>query len=142
MARKEETGPGDVVLVHLEERPASFARIEAVREHERRGWFYCDLLVLGVPLQPVTWILERAQIDGTPFTMGGQPVRLERLPAVGSLHTPAAAPESSEDPAANPAPVSTGEGVTAPRTPASRPRKRPREAAGPGNVVRLFPRDE
>jgi hypothetical protein len=34
----------------------------------------------SVPLQELTWILEPGQIDGEPFTMGGNPVRIERLP--------------------------------------------------------------
>ena len=32
-----------------------------------------------MPAQELTWILEPAQIDGEPFTMGGTPIRIERL---------------------------------------------------------------
>jgi hypothetical protein len=76
---QRSTNPGDIVLVHLHGKPASFARIEAVRPHDRRGWYYCDLLILAVPPQAVSWILERAQIDGAEFTMGGRGVRMERM---------------------------------------------------------------
>ncbi|MFM7143687.1 MAG: hypothetical protein ACKO2K_17420 [Alphaproteobacteria bacterium] len=86
MARPRGTGPGDLVLVHFQGRPATFARIEDIRPQGRPGWFFCDLLVLTVPPQPMTWILEREQIDGVGFTMGGQPVRIERAPDVGALH--------------------------------------------------------
>lgn len=101
MAEEErENEPGDVVLVHLDGQPAGYARLEEIRRHTRPGWYECDLLFLAQPLQPVTWILEREQIDGTPFTMGGRPVQIERLPDLGAAHTarPSSAPaEAGED---------------------------------------------
>lgn len=84
--KKESNRPGDVVLIHIEDNPAGFARLEEIRGHARPGWFECDLLFLSQPLAAVTWILEREQIDGTPFTMGGRPVRIERLPGLGEVH--------------------------------------------------------
>lgn len=86
MAKPRSTQPGDVVLIHFREQPASYARVEDIRLHERRGWFFCDLLFLSVPPQPITWILQRHQIDGEIFTMGGESVRIERLPELASLH--------------------------------------------------------
>lgn len=110
----KENEPGDVVLVHLDGKAAGYARIEEIREHTRPGWHECDLLFLGQPLQPVTWILEREQIDGTPFTMGGRPVQIDRLPDLGDVHAeraPALPPAEEEDaePAAVGPPVSGGE---------------------------------
>ena len=88
MSNEEKNNrPGDVVLIHIEDNPAGFARIEEVRGHARPGWFECDLLFLSQPLAAVTWILEREQTDGTPFTMGGRPVRIERLPTLGEVHS-------------------------------------------------------
>ncbi len=86
MAKPRSTAPGDVVLIHFRDQPASFARIEEIRLHERRDWFYCDLLMLALPPQPVTWVLRREQIDGSAFTMGGESVRIERLPDLGNAH--------------------------------------------------------
>lgn len=102
MPRDEvENAPGDVVLVHLDGSPAGYARIEEIRSHARPGWNECDLLFLAQPLQPVTWILEREQIDGAPFTMGGRPVRIERLPEPGVVHRERAeAPAPPESPPA------------------------------------------
>jgi len=85
-ADKRENEPGDVVLVHLDGKPTGYARVESIRRHDRPGWHECDLLFLSQPPQPVTWILEREQIDGAPFTMGGRPVRIERLPEPGDVH--------------------------------------------------------
>lgn len=101
MAKPRSTAPGDVVLIHFRDQPASFARIEEIRRHERPDWFYCDLLMLALPPQPVTWILRREQIDGSAFTMGGESVRIERLPDLGTAHSPGAPsggdlPESSK----------------------------------------------
>jgi hypothetical protein len=138
MPRKRGTLPGDVVLIHYQGRPASFARVEDLRSHPRPGWFFCDLLVLAVPVQAVTWILEREQIDGADFTMGGEPVRLERLPDVGSVHEKRRAAEPAESAlrdAAAPGSGSDAEGGASPPRTAERP-----QTAREGNVVQLFPR--
>ena len=92
---------GDVVLVHLDEQPAGYARVEEIRGHSRPDWYECDLLFLGSPLQMVTWILEREQIDGAPFTMGGRPVKIEGLPPPGQAFqaseiSPSAQPSEPE----------------------------------------------
>ncbi|MBU6282377.1 hypothetical protein KGQ64_09070 [bacterium] len=147
MARPRGTGPGDLVLIHFQGRPATFARVEGLRPQGRPGWFFCDLLVLTVPPQPMTWILEREQVDGTGFTMGGQPVRIERAPDVGVVHEQVREAErakgSSESTDSSPA--EGGEG-------GARPGDREAGAGGattgpardesrrPGNVVQLFPR--
>ena len=43
------------------------------------GWWQVKLLALSFPLQVFTWILDGSQIDGGEFTMGGTPVRLEKV---------------------------------------------------------------
>jgi len=70
---------GDVVLIYYEEQPAVFARIEAIEPDVKKGWYQVLLLILTLPVQPVTWILREEYIDGTPFTMGGKAVRLEEV---------------------------------------------------------------
>ncbi len=148
MARPRGTGPGDLVLIHLQGRPATFARVEDIRAQGRPGWFFCDLLVLTVPPQPMTWILEREQIDGVGFTMGGQPVRIERAPDVGVVHEQMRAAERAKGAAegATDAPAGAESGGGAPgdgeqaagkASSAAAPEAEPRR---PGNVVRLFPR--
>ncbi len=72
--------PRDVILVSLAEQPAFFARVEEILPDRKKGWLQLRFRVLTVPPQELTWILEPAQIDGEPFTMGGTPVRMERLP--------------------------------------------------------------
>jgi len=74
-----ETKVGDLVLIHVEGKPAAYARVEDMEPDIKPGWLRVKLLVLTVPIQLVTWILQPEQVDGTPFTMGGTPMRLERV---------------------------------------------------------------
>jgi hypothetical protein len=71
--------PGDVILIHVEEKPAFYARVEEILFDAKKGWRQMRFVVLTVPLQEMTWTLEPSQIDGDPFTMGGTPLRIERL---------------------------------------------------------------
>src|SRR5512136_654540 len=73
------TGIHDLVLVHVDNRPGFFARIEAITPDVKPGWWQVKLLVLTMPLQVYTWILDESQIDGAPYTMGGTPIRLEKI---------------------------------------------------------------
>lgn len=90
-------GVNDLVLVHIENKPGFFARIEDVAADVKPGWWQVKLLVLTIPLQVYTWILDEAQINGEPFTMGGTPIRLEKI-----MSPPAAI--SSSQAAPQPAP--------------------------------------
>lgn len=71
----------DLVLVHIDNKPSFFARIEAIEPDAKPGWWQVTFLVLGLPLQVNTWILDTSQVEGAPFTMGGTPVRLEKITA-------------------------------------------------------------
>lgn len=67
----------DVVLIYLEDKPLSFARIENIAPDIKRDWYHVKLLILQVPLQVVTWILRNAYINGEEFTMEGKRIRME-----------------------------------------------------------------
>ena len=73
---------GDVVLVHYQEKPASYARIETIEPDIKKGWYQVTFLLLTLPAQTVTWILRDEYINGGSFTMGGQPMRLEKVKRV------------------------------------------------------------
>jgi hypothetical protein len=100
--------PRDVILVHVQEKPAFFARVEEILPDVKKGWRHMRFQVLNVPLQEITWTLEPVQIDGEPFTMGGTPIRIERLPDP--------VPAVSEDSA--PKPGDPGRVISFPRRPA------------------------
>ena len=70
---------GDLVLIHFQDKPAVYGRIESIEPDVKRDWYQVTLLLLTLPAQTVTWILREAYINGEPFTMGGQPMRLERV---------------------------------------------------------------
>lgn len=73
------TQENDIVLIYFEEKPLVFARIEEIHPDVKPDWFQVKLLLLQVPLQPVTWILRTAYINGDEFTMNGKRMRLERV---------------------------------------------------------------
>jgi hypothetical protein len=75
------TNIGDVVLVYMDNNPAFFARIEEISADVKPGWFQVKFLVLQVPLLSVTWILREAYYNGDEFTMGGRPMRVEKVVA-------------------------------------------------------------
>lgn len=75
------TKVGDVVLVYMDNNPAFFAKVEEIFTDVKPGWFQVKLLVLQVPLLVVTWILREAYFNGQEFTMGGKPMRIEKVVA-------------------------------------------------------------
>ncbi len=70
----------DLVLVHLERKPAFYARLNDISPDVKRGWYQAELLVLTLPSQTMVWILEESHLNGEEFTMGGRPVKLELIP--------------------------------------------------------------
>ena len=71
----------DLVLVHVDNKPGFYARIEEITPDVKKGWWVVKLLVLSFPLQVYTWILDDSQVAGAPFTMGGTPLQLEKIAA-------------------------------------------------------------
>ncbi len=69
----------DLVLVHVDRKPGFYARIEDIVPDVKPGWWQVKLLVLTFPLQVYTWILDESQVAGADFTMGGTPIRLEKV---------------------------------------------------------------
>ncbi len=101
LPKREAIAPNDIVLVHFENKPAFFARVERIDPDYKRGWWRVKLFVLALPMQVITWIIDEEQIRGADFTMGGVPVRIEKAvpPAEASLEDiePAPAPEPAEN---------------------------------------------
>ena len=91
---------GDVVLIHYQEQPVAYARIEEIAPDMKKSWYQVTLLLLTLPLQSVTWILREEYINGNSFTMGGQSVRLEKVKRV----LPRGAPQDDGRPRSSKAP--------------------------------------
>ncbi|MBN1847113.1 MAG: hypothetical protein JW932_00860 [Deltaproteobacteria bacterium] len=79
---------GDVVLVYFKDQPTVYARIEYVEPDVKKDWFRVTLQLFTIPIQVVTWILRAEYINGEAFTMGGNPMRLERINPVSPPQTP------------------------------------------------------
>ncbi len=91
---------GDVVLIYYKDEPSVYARIELIEPDVKKGWYQVSLLMLTLPPQPVTWILREEYINGEPFTMGGQPLRIEAVPIASPARD-----------SAEPSPSTGGEGL-------------------------------
>jgi hypothetical protein len=89
---------GDLLLIHYQEQPTIYARIESVEPDSKRGWYQLGLMLLSIPPQVVTWILRDVYIDGESFTMGGKSVRLEFVEKPSPSERPVVKEESGKDP--------------------------------------------
>ena len=75
---------GDVVLVHYQDQPTMYARIETIKPDIKKGWYQVTFLLLTIPAQTITWILREEYINGAPFTMGGNSIILKEVVAGNS----------------------------------------------------------
>ncbi len=69
----------DIVLIHFEDQPSTYARVESITPDVKKDWFIIELLLLQIPLQNITWILKDIYICGEEFRMDGNRVRLEKI---------------------------------------------------------------
>lgn len=72
-----ETRIGDIKLIHHNNNPVVYARVEEIVADAKPGWWQVRLLILQVPSREVTWILRDEYIDGGEFTMDGEPMVLK-----------------------------------------------------------------
>lgn len=88
---------GDVVLVYHSERASFFARIDSIEPDMKKGWYKVQLLILTLPIRTVTWILREEYLNGMPFTMEGNAIRIEAVkPLPPEPDTDSAKGQSSE----------------------------------------------
>lgn len=97
------TTVNDLILVHIDGKPGFYARVDEIIPDVKHGWWQVKLLVLCMPLQVYTWILEESQINGAPFTMGGTPIMMEKVVSPVVVGEKKASSDSDGSPA--PAPV-------------------------------------
>jgi hypothetical protein len=69
----------DVVLIHFEDAPVSFARVESILPDAKKDWYHVKFLMLQIPLQVVTWILKDDYINGDDFHMNGKKMRITKV---------------------------------------------------------------
>ena len=78
---------GDIVLIHYEDQPGLYARIEDIRADVKKDWYQVTLLLLTIPSQVITWILREEYINGAPFTMGGKSMTLKEVKRISPEKT-------------------------------------------------------
>ncbi len=75
MPLKETTGPGDIVVVMVEEPQSLFYALvtEIERDPAKKDeWWHVHLQILSFPPQPAVWTLREPQFTGREvFSMGG-----------------------------------------------------------------------
>ncbi|MDL2328887.1 hypothetical protein LJC71_03930 [Desulfosarcina sp. OttesenSCG-928-A07] len=98
----------DIVLIHFEDTPLCFARIEDILPDSKPDWYHVKLLMLQVPLEVVTWILRDRYIMGDEFTMNGNRIRLERVVSPEASSPESSLPDKAPDPSPPPSPKSSG----------------------------------
>ena len=91
----------EIVLIHIEEQPAFYARVEKITADVKPQWWRVKFLMLTIPLNVATWILDDEQIRGADFTMGGTPIRIEKVEVPEEIESPedkdgTAKPEDTE----------------------------------------------
>jgi hypothetical protein len=78
----------EIVLIHIEEQPAFYARVEKITADVKPQWWRVKFLMLTIPLNVATWILDDEQIRGADFTMGGTPIRIEKVEVPEEIESP------------------------------------------------------
>lgn len=68
---------GDVVLIHHQDQPTIYARIESIEPDIKKDWYQVTFLLLSIPAKQVTWILREEYFNGASFTMGGVPMLIK-----------------------------------------------------------------
>jgi hypothetical protein len=104
MEKTSTTREGDLVLVYFKDQPTMYARIGYIEPDVKKDWYRVTLQLLTMPVQVVTWILREEYINGAPFTMGGNPMKLEKihplpLPDAPLEKSPASSKKGSGKPA-------------------------------------------
>ncbi len=77
--KKDPIVESDLVLIHIEDKPAFYGRVEQITPDVKPKWWRVKFLFLTLPYQLTTWILDEEQIRGADFTMGGTPIRIEKV---------------------------------------------------------------
>jgi hypothetical protein len=74
---------GDLVIIHIDNKPSVYARIEGIEPDIKPKWYQVKLLFLSFPPQEISWILKREYLEGSPFTMKDIPIQILPLERSG-----------------------------------------------------------
>lgn len=70
---------GDIFLCFVDNSPAFYARVNEIAYDSKPGWYEFLFSQLGMPVQHIAWKLQGQQINGDQFTMGGKPIKIQKV---------------------------------------------------------------
>lgn len=74
---KQNLQPSDVILIHIQERPAFYAQVGAILPDVKKGWYR---IILRSQFGELQWVLEDVHLFlGQTWTFQGIPHRMERI---------------------------------------------------------------
>ena len=76
----------DLVLIFQDNTPCFFARVEALLPDIKPNWWniYLQIIELDTDnklLPVIIWTLHEDYVNGSEFTMGGIPMRIDKIPS-------------------------------------------------------------
>jgi hypothetical protein len=75
---------GEVILIHLDGSPAYFARVDRIEPDVKDGWWKLEFLLLTLPAERITWVIEEPHMAGAQFMIGETLIWIEQIPARSS----------------------------------------------------------
>jgi hypothetical protein len=96
MPKQSSITEQELVLIHIDNQPTAYARVEKITADIKPKWWQVKFLMLTFPPQIVTWIIDDEHIRGADFTMGGTPIRIEKLAPPKEAEPPKTESESKQ----------------------------------------------
>lgn len=75
---------GEVILIHLDGSPAYFARVDRIEPDVKDGWWKLEFLLLTLPAERITWVIEESHMAGAQFMIGETLIWIEQIPTLSS----------------------------------------------------------
>jgi len=75
---------GEVILIHLDGSPAYFAQVDRIEPDVKDGWWKLELLLLTLPAERITWVINESHMTGAQFMIGETLIWIEQIPSLSS----------------------------------------------------------
>ncbi len=75
---------GEVILIHLDGSPTYFARVDRIEPDVKDGWWKLEFLLLTLPAERITWVIEESHMAGAQFMIGETLIWIEQIRPLSS----------------------------------------------------------
>src|SRR3954465_2085415 len=75
----------DLIAIYVRGQLGLYGRVENIEPDVKPDWWIVRVMALTIPATYFNWILDSAQIEGEPYSMGGIPMQLKLLPPPGKI---------------------------------------------------------